>query len=121
MESIADSASSIKSNQGTKMSDNVVNTSSSKNSKLNEDNKKVATQFEIESNLLIFNSTLPKHYSFSKNVADGTIFINSFCKVFNDAYKNLPNNFSLAQMITRINESVSNEKMQISVPEFRNE
>ena len=123
MESRSNSACSTESRSGAKMSDKIVITSSfsSKNSKSNDDNKHVATKFEHESNLLIFNSTLPKHYSFSKNVADGTIFINSFCKVFNDAYKNLPNNFSLAQMITRINESVSNEKMQISVPEFRNE
>jgi hypothetical protein len=121
MESRSNSACSTESRSGAIMSDKAVITSSfsSKNSKSNDDNKNVATKFEHESNLLIFNSTLPKHYSFSKNVADGTIFINSFCKVFNDAYKNLPNNLSLAQMITKINEIVSNEKMQISVPEFR--
>ena len=85
------------------------------------DAEKVATNFDEESDLLVFYSTLPDHYSYaySHNVADGTTFIQSFCQVFNDAYKNLPNNLSLTQMILRINEKVSNKRMQISVPELR--
>ena len=81
----------------------------------------IATNFDGESDLLIYYSTLPDHFSYasSNNVADGTTFIQSFCEVFNDAYKNLPNNLSLTQMIIRINERVSNKRMQIAVPEFR--
>ena len=115
MKSRSNSTSSTESRSGAKMSDKAVITSS----KLNDDNKNVATNFVGESDLLIYYSTLPDHYSYSNNLADGTIFISSFCDVLNDAYKKLPNNLSLAQMITKINESVSNKRLQISVPEFR--
>ena len=116
----ASSASSTKSNQGAKMSDKTEITSSSsiKNPKSN-DNKKVASIFEHESDLLIYYSTLKDNLSFSENVEDGTIFIKSVCDVFNHAYKNLPDNMSLATMITNINKSVSDKKLQVSVPEFR--
>lgn len=77
------------------------------------------TKFVNESDLLIFNSTLPNHLSWSINKNEGTIFIKSFCGVFNDAYKNLPNNLSLAQIITRINESVLKEGVQVADPIFR--
>ena len=83
------------------------------------DAEKVATNFDEESDLLVFNSTLPDHYSYSNNVAEGTIFIQSFCDVFNDAFKNLPNNLSLAQMIIKINDRVSVTQQQISDPIFR--
>ena len=81
---------------------------------------KVKTKFDEESDLLVFNSTLPKHYSYSIDTNEGTLFIKSLCDVLYEyAYKNLPNNWSLAQMITKINEQVSNKKLQISVSEFR--
>ena len=57
--------------------------------------------------------------SWSTNKNEGTIFIKSLCDVFNKAYENIPNNLSLAQMITQINEEVSNKNLQIAVPEFR--
>ena len=77
-------------------------------------NKKIATKFEKESDLLIYYSTLPNHLSWSNDKKEGTIFIKSVCDVFNDAYTNLPNNMSLAQMFTRINKSVSKTGQQIS-------
>lgn len=81
---------------------------------------KVKTKLDEESDLLVFNSTLPKHYSYSIDTNEGTLFIKSLCDVLYEyAYKNLPNNWSLAQMITKINEQVSNKKLQISVSEFR--
>ena len=107
-------ASSTNSSRGERMSDIV----SSSNSKSNRD-KKIPAKFENESDLLIYYSTLPNHLSWSVDKNEGTIFIKSFCDVFNDAYKNLPNNLSLAQMITRINESVSDKRPQVAVPEFR--
>ena len=60
--------------------------------------------------------------SFSKDdVSEGTVFIKSLCEVFDTyAYKNLPkNNLSLAQMITKINESVMSQGVQIADPVFR--
>jgi caspase 7 len=106
------SACSTKSSKGAQMADDLTSASiqSNNNSK---------TKFNEETDLFVFNSTLPDHYSYSNNVAEGTIFIQSFCDVFNDAYKNLPNNLSLAQMIIRINEKVSESQQQISDPIFR--
>ena len=68
---------------------------------------KVKTKLDEESDLLVFNSTLPKHYSYSIDTNEGTLFIKSLCDVLYEyAYKNLPNNWSLAQMITKINEQI---------------
>ena len=114
IESRASSASSTNSSRGERMSD----FASSSNLQSNV-NKNIETKFESESDLLIYFSTLPNHLSWSVDKNEGTIFIKSFCDVFNDAYKNLPNNMSLAQMITRINKSVSEKRLQVPVPEFR--
>ena len=67
---------------------------------------------EYESDLFIFYSTLPNHSSFAF-LDEGTYFIQNVCKVFNQAYMNLPNNFSLSQMITKINEKVKEEGMKM--------
>ena len=116
MESRASSASSTKSFKAAQMND--IAHSSSSNSK-SITGKKNPAKFENESDLLIYYSTLPNHLSWSVDKNEGTIFIKSFCDAFNDAYKNLPNNLSLAQMITKINESVSEKQLQVAVPEFR--
>jgi hypothetical protein len=118
MDSRASSASSTKSYQNNVLTDNLEINSSPSNLQSNI-NKNIATKFENESDLLIFYSTLPNHLSWSVDENEGTIFIKSFCDVFNDAYKNLPNNLSLAQIITRVNKSVFSKRLQISVPEFR--
>jgi hypothetical protein len=77
-----------------------------------EDSKNVDI-IEYESDLFIFYSTLPNHSSFAfVDIKEGTYFIKSVCEVLNDAYKNLPNNLSLSQMITKINEKVKNEGMK---------
>ena len=78
-----------------------------------------ANKSEYESDLIIYYSTLPNHLSWRVDESEGTIFIKSVCDVFNDAYKNLPNNMSLAQMITKINKSVSKRGQQISAPIYR--
>ena len=114
MESRGSSASSTKSFKGTKMTD----TSHTSDLQSNA-NKNIATKFENESDLLIYYSTLSNHLSWIVDKNEGTIFIKSFCDAFNDAYKNLPNNLSLAQIITKINESVSEKRLQVAVPEFR--
>ena len=83
--------------------------------------KPQTTKIENESDLLVYYSTLPNHLSFSKDISEGTVFIKSLCEVFDTyAYKNLPNNnLSLAQMITKINESVMSQGVQIADPVFR--
>jgi hypothetical protein len=69
---------------------------------------------EHECDLFIFYSTLPKHPSFAfLDVNEGTYFIQSVCEVFNQAYMNFPNNLSLSQMITKINEKVKEEGLKL--------
>jgi hypothetical protein len=69
-------------------------------------NKNQKTSIYSESDLLIYNATLPKHYAYGTE-ANGTYFIKSVCEVlFNEAYKNIPNNSSLSQMITIVNKRV---------------
>ena len=72
-----------------------------------QSNKNIAYNYEYESDLLIYDSTLT-------NLDDGSIFIKSFCDVFNNAYKNLPKNMSLSQMIAKINDTVSTNVQQKS-------
>ena len=83
--------------------------------------KPQTTKIENESDLLVYYSTLPNHLSFSKDISKGTVFIKSLCEVFDAyAYKNLPyNNLPLSQMITKINESVMSQGVQIADPVFR--
>jgi hypothetical protein len=79
------------------------------------------SKVEFESDLFVFYSTLPNHSSFALD-NQGTYFIKSVCEVFKEAYKNLPNNLSLSQMATKINEKVKEEgvrlgkRMQLSDP-----
>jgi hypothetical protein len=73
--------------------------------------KKLNKKKEHESDLFIFYAT--GHYSFGTE-AEGTCFIKSVCEVFNLAYKNLPNNMSLTQMIIRINEEVKQKAEQMT-------
>jgi hypothetical protein len=75
--------------------------------------KKLNKKKEHESDLFIFYSTLPGHYAFGTE-AEGTCFIKSVCEVFYSAYKNLPNNMSLTQMIIRINEEVKQKAEQMT-------
>jgi caspase 7 len=117
IKSRASSANSTKSDRGPQTTDHLETKISSKLQ--SNVNTNIGTKFENESDLLIYYSTLPNHLSWSVEKNEGTIFIKSLCDVFSDAYKNLPSNLTLAQMITRINESVSNKRIQISVPEFR--
>jgi caspase 7 len=102
------SASSVKSSQIARMSDST-----------NLQNKKFSElppiQSEYESDLLVYFSTLPGHLSWSNNdPKEGTIFIKSVCDVFNDAYKNIPDNLSLAQMVNRINNELSSKEVEIN-------
>ena len=79
-------------------------------------NKK--TEISTKTDLLVYNATLPDHYAFGTE-AEGTYFIKSVCEVFNDAYKNLPNNLPLSQMITKINQKVENTEIQVADPIYR--
>ena len=79
-------------------------------------NKK--TEISTKTDLLVYNATLPDHYAFGTE-AEGTYFIKSVCEVFNDAYKNVPNNLPLSQMITKINQRVENTEIQVADPIYR--
>jgi hypothetical protein len=73
-----------------------------------------------ESDLLVYNATIPKHYAYG-TVTNGTYFIQSVCNVFREeAYKNLPNNLPLSQMITIINKRVKETDKEIQVAESTN-
>jgi hypothetical protein len=74
---------------------------------------KIRSIIENESDLLVYYSTLPNHLSFG-NLSEGTTFIKSVCDVFNSAYKQCPNNLSLSQMITKINEKIRDKGEQLA-------
>jgi hypothetical protein len=73
------------------------------------------TPITVESDLVVYNATLPKHYAFGTE-KDGTIFIKSVCEVLNEAYKELPNNVPLSKMILSINKSVRDSGIQLADP-----
>jgi hypothetical protein len=79
-------------------------------------NKK--TEISSKTDLLVYNATLPEHYAFGTENS-GTYFIKSVCEVLNDAYKNLPNNLPLSQMITKINQKVEKTEIQVADPIYR--
>jgi len=86
----------------------------------NELNAKKKTSIYAESDLLVYNATLPKHYAYGTEKG-GTYFIQSVCDVFwEEAYKNLPNNLPLSQMITMINKRVEEREQKIQVAESVN-
>jgi len=76
-------------------------------------NKK--THDKAESDLLVYNATLPKHYAYGTET-EGTVFIKNVCKVLNEAYKDLPNNLPLSKMILYINKSVRDSGIQLADP-----
>ena len=76
-------------------------------------NKK--TRNNAESDLLVYNATLPRHYAYGTE-ADGTVFIKNVCQVLNDAYKYMPNNMPLSKMILNINKSVRDSGIQLADP-----
>jgi hypothetical protein len=77
-------------------------------------------KIDYESDLLVYHSTFPDCLSWAKLIdnepIEGTIFIKSLCDVLSEAYRMLPNNLPLSQMITKINKNVSDEKWQLSDP-----
>jgi len=76
-------------------------------------NKK--TRNSVESDLLVYNATLPEHYAYGTE-AEGTVFIKNVCKVLNEAYKDMPNNVPLSKMILSINKSVLDSGIQLADP-----
>jgi len=84
----------------------------------NSSNTNKKTEISTKTDLLVYNATLPDHYAFGTE-AEGTHFIKSVCEVFNDAYKNVPNNLPLSQMITKINQRVENTEIQVADPIYR--
>jgi caspase 6 len=108
METIAISSTSKTSSQSLKL-DSLNKTDANPFSNTNN-----ISILEYESDLFIFYSTLPNHSSFAfHDLNKGTYFIQSVCEVFNQAYMNLPNNLSLSQMITKINEKVKEEGLKL--------
>jgi hypothetical protein len=97
---------------------NKSNTSTTHSS--NPKNDKKRTFIKFESDFLVFYST-KKHYVAFGNKINGTKFIESVCEVFNEAYKGLPNNLSLNQMITIINAKVAekgSKQLTDPIPNF---
>lgn len=80
----------------------------------NQLNRNKKTPIYTESDLLVYNATLPKHYAYG-TVTDGTYFIESICEVLNEAFKNLPNNLSLSQMVTKVNKRVKERENEIQL------
>ena len=77
------------------------------------------TNIDSESDLLAFYSTLPDHLSFG-TIDGGTFFIQSVCDVLsNEAYKNIPNNDKLSQMILKINSKVKDQGLSLADPIYR--
>jgi hypothetical protein len=76
---------------------------------------------EYESDLLVYYSTLPNHSSWSRGQKEGTIFIKSVCDVFKDAYKDIPTNLSLAQMVNKINYELSCKIVKIDYDDGKKE
>jgi len=112
METTAISSSSFKTSSQSLKLDSIYKTDA--NPVANTNNISI---LEYESDLFIFYSTLPNHSSFSfHDVNKGTYFIQSVCEVLSQAYMNLPNNLSLSQMITKINEKVKEGGMQMADP-----
>ena len=89
------------------MTDSAINSDS-----LNTNKK---TRRNAESDLLVYNATLPNHYAYGTET-DGTIFIKNVCQVLNDAYKEMPNNMPLSKMILNINKSVRDSGIQLADP-----
>jgi hypothetical protein len=101
----SDSGESISSGEG--------NTDSAINSDSLDTKKK--TRKNAESDLLVYNATLPKHYAYGTE-KDGTVFIKNVCQVLNDAYKGMPNNLPISKMILNINKSVRDSGIQLADP-----
>jgi hypothetical protein len=76
---------------------------------------KTKTRNNAESDLLVYNATLPNHYAYGTE-KDGTVFIKNVCQVLNDAYKEMPNNLPLSKMILSINKSVRDSGIQLADP-----
>ena len=107
------SSNSIRSGDSKRMTDPGIVSSSHK--------KQLETQeytiIEKEADLLVFYSTLPNHRAYANTNDEGTIFIASFCKEFENAYTNLasPEHLSLSDMITGINKRVQEQQLQVSI------
>jgi hypothetical protein len=87
------------------------------NNNENRNNLKQITSYrETVADLIVYYSTIENHYSHG-TVAEGTFFIKSVCKQLNEAYKNLPNNINVSQMLVNINKSVSESGKQIAEAE----
>ena len=108
-----DSGESKSSGQDT--TDNHTRSNQSDSDRLNTNKK---TEKTTKTDLLVYNATLPDHYAFGTE-NNGTYFVKSVCEVLNDAYKNLPNNLPLSQMITKINQKVEKTEIQVADPIYR--
>jgi caspase 7 len=83
---------------------------------MQKETKPEDTNIDSESDLLAFYSTLPDHLSFG-TIDGGTFFIQSVCDVLlNEAYKNIPNNDKLSQMILKINNKVKDRGWSLADP-----
>ena len=89
-------------------SNNIITTSPSYSSNSKNDKKRTFIKFEAD--LLVYYATKKHYYAFANNTNKGTIFIESVCEVFSEAYNGIPKNLSLSQMITSINKMVEEKE-----------
>jgi caspase 6 len=73
------------------------------------------TRRSADTDLLVYNVTLTKHYPLGTET-DGTVFIKNLCKMLNGAYKELPNNIPISNMIHYVNKSVRDSGIQLTEP-----
>jgi hypothetical protein len=79
-------------------------------------NTRKKTPISAEADLLVYYATLPNHLAFGTE-ANGTVLIMNVCDVFyNEAYKNIPNNTKLSQMILKINSKVKEQGWSLADP-----
>jgi len=82
------------------------NSTTSTSQSSNPKNDKKRTFIKFEADLLVYYATKKHYYAFANETNKGTIFIESICQVFHEAYKGIPKHLSLSQMITGINKMV---------------
>jgi hypothetical protein len=103
--------SGINTSNGNNSTDDIPNnTSTTASSHSSNPKNKNRTFIKFEADLLVYYATRKHYYAHANETHEGTIFIESVCEVFLEAYKGLPKNLSLSQMITRINKMVEEKE-----------
>jgi len=101
-----DSGESTSSSQAETNDGSIISTITSTSHSSSQKTDKKRTFIKFESNLLVYYATKKHFNAFANETNEGTLFIDSFCEVFNQAYTDIPKHLSLSQMITIINAKI---------------